>query len=1064
MQNIIVKRRKVFCLLVLLHLSFVGAFAQITVSGIVRDSKGVGLPGVTVAVKGSTGGTSTDEKGSFSIRVPDQKARLQFSHLGMRSLELPVNKTGQMSVTLEEDASKMNEVVVIGYGSQSRQLLTTAVAKVDNKALESVPLTNVGEALQGAVPGLLVQNTSGEPGTASRIILRGGTSINNPNGAAPLYIIDGVIRDAGLNELSSADIESIQVLKDAASTAIYGARGSNGVIIITTKSGKAGKTAVNFSYNLTNSHPGRRIEFASAHDYIYYNRLGTQYASVINPALAARLTQANGSGTGNDLTNNTAYTTQYLSAANQDKLKQGWSSMPDPIDPSKTLIYKETNYNDLIYRTGWTNQYNLSASGGSDKSTFNVGAGYLTNQATVIGSTYKRINLTLNGSLKLRDNLTVFARALYAHVSNSPVANYSWSFYRYPSLPGTAKFRFEDGTMAPGQNQSIGNPDYFMVGPYARQGKNQLEDLLTIVGARWNITNGLVFEPQVSLLRSTYYNYFFQPAALINGVGSLVTTRTATAYDSLLTQYQADGVLTYTRTFASSHHLEAKAGITYYSRNLNAESATGQGAATDAIPTLNAAATPVSVGGSNSDLRMQGLFGRINYNYAEKYLLSLNYRYDGASNLGTAHRFGGFPGISAGWNLYKEDFWENVFHDAFTLKLRGSYGVNGNISGLGDFQALGNYSVGSRYNGNAAVLTAVLPNSDLQWEKSKTLDGGMDATFLNRRITLLFDYYHRVTSNLLTTVSLPVSSGYASVYTNLGTLQNNGLEGSIDFNLLPDRSPIHWNITVNAAYIKTKILKLPYNGVPKNRIGGVNVYDPGSKSYQWKGGLQEGGRIGDMYGYKLIGVFATDGEAAKAPYDVSVNGNNKRKYGGDANFRDVDGNDTIDSRDQVYLGNPYPKWTGGLSSQVTYKNFSLFVRAAFTLGATIYNYPAVFADGQLQGDGLPTARFIKNSWKKQGDVTMTPRYVWQDQWSDVRADNYYYEKSDFLAIREITLAYTLPADWVRRMRVSNVRLNLTGSNLHYFTGYTGQNPDDGGQDNGHFPVPVSFTFAARVSF
>jgi TonB-linked SusC/RagA family outer membrane protein len=1058
-------RHELLWLLLLTAYFGTNSYAQTSrqITGKVTDDRNEGLPGVNIQIKGTTTGSSTQANGEYKLSVPEN-ASLIFSFIGYQSQEIPVGKSSAINVRLKADIAVLNEVVVTGYGTQSRETLTTSIAKLDTKVLENASYTNVSAALQGAIAGLRVQTTSGEPGAASRIILRGGTSINNPNGAAPLYIVDGIIREAGLTDLNSNDIESIQVLKDAGATAIYGARGSNGVILVTTKSGKAGKTVITYSYGLTSSHPGRTTEYASARDYIKYNRLGTVAGAVKNAALAARNQQANATGTGNDLTTNTAYTTMYLTAANEYKLKEGWESMPDPLDETKTIIFKETKYGDLMYQNSLMHQHNISASGGSEKASFNAALGYMNGSGTVISTDYKRLNFNLNGNLKLYDNLSVYARVLYSNRTSNPVASYSNSFYRFPSLPGTAKYQFEDGTMAPGQSRSLGNPDYFLKGPYAPKGNNNVQNTTMALGGRWEILKDLTFEPQLSILNQSADSYTFQPAALLNGVGAVVTTRAASSAYNKTMQYQAEGVLTYSKSI-SDHNIEAKAGISYYSRNILTQAASGEGAATDNVPTLNAAATPTVVSGTVSDFRMIGLFSRVNYDYKQKYLLSLNFRYDGASNLGGKNRFGSFPGVSAGWNLHKEEFWKTLLpENLLDLKLRASYGINGNISGLSDFQALGNYAVGTRYSGSAAVIASVLPNADLKWEKSKTIDIGFDAGLFKKRISILFDVFSRTTSDLLTTVSLPISSGYTSVFTNLGTLDNKGIEAAINFRMLPGSSPIQWDLSFNASKVTNKIAKLPNNGVARNRIGGVYVWDPSTGAYDWLGGLQEGGRIGDMYAFKLTGVYATDDAAAKGPVDQLVNTTNKTKYGGDAIWQDVDGNNIIDTRDQVYVGNPYPKWTGGFSSSLNYKGLGFYVRMDYSTGATIYNYPAVFADGQLQGDALPTQKYINNMWKKPGDITMTPRYIWQNQLGNIRPNDTYYEKASFLAIREVSFTYNLPKTITDKLRLANIRLNLTGSNLHYFTTYSGQNPDDGGQDNGHFPVPVNLSFGAQITF
>lgn len=1041
------------------------SMAQSIVRGRVVNETNLPLAGVSVRVLGSPATTSTDDAGMYQITVSSANSTLIFSYLGKATYEVTVGNQSVIDVILKDDGENLEEVVVVGYGTQTRDKLTTAISKVDNKVLENTTYTNAGSALQGAVAGLRVQTHSGQPGEAPRIILRGGTSINNPNGAAPLYIVDGVIRSGGLDDINASDIESMQVLKDAASTAIYGARGSNGVVIVTTKSGKSGRTDINYRYDVSAATASRVYDYASAADYIHYGRLAVQRQALYNASVLSMLGQSQAFGTGNNLTQNTGYTTMYLSDDNSYLLSQGWESIPDPIDPSKTIIFKETVFQDLIYQTGMTHNHNLNVSGGTERATFNAGVGYVAGEGTTISTNYNRLSLNFNGSLQVRDNLKVNSRLLYSNRNMNAVASLANIFYRSASLPGTAKYEFEDGTMAPGRGLSIGNPHYFLRGPHARQGRNNFERMTLSVSARWDILDDLYFEPIVSLNTNVGDVYTFQPTYL-NGAGTLVTSRVATGSLTKESQYQADGVLTYLKSFgAGNHNLDAKLGFSHFLRNMYTMSANGQGAATDLIPTLNASSTPTGISGSDSDFVMQGLFSRINYDYKSKYLVSLNARYDGASNLGTDYRFGFFPGVSLGWNVHREGFWNLSAASISDLKLRASYGVNGNISGLGDFQAQGNYSVNTRYDGQSSIIAVGMPNSNLQWEESKTLDFGLDIGFLNRRINLIADYYIRDTDNLLTAVSLPPSSGYSSITTNLGSLRNKGYEVELQANVLKPTASVQWMLGFTAGYTKATITKLPDNGIENNRIGGVYVYDPELGDYAWKGGLQEGGRIGDMYGYKFMGVYATDAEAASSgildSYGSSVN---KTRYGGDAYFQDVDGNNIIDSYDRVYMGNPYPTWTGGITNAVSYKNLSLYTRFDFTTGHTIYNYATLFANGHLQGDALPSAAYIKNMWKEQGDITDVPRYIRHDAAGNNRASDVYHEKGDFLAIREVTLSYVLPKHLTERAKLGQVRLNATGNNLYYFTNYFGPVPEEGGQDNGHYPIPRTITFGINVSF
>lgn len=1037
--------------------------AQSTVSGIVKDNSGEPVSGVTVSAKHLNVTTATNAEGRFSIHLPDMNRTLVFSSVGMITQEIALGGRLTIDVTLlPAPVSTLEDVVVVGYGSQSRSTVTTSISKLENKVLENVPFSNPASALQGSVSGVRVQSGSGQPGAAPKVIVRGGTSINNPDGSAPLYIVDGVIRD-GLNDINPSDIESLQILKDAASTAIYGSRGSNGVVLVTTKSGKSGRTRISYGYDLTRSDVGKTYDMLDARDYIYFQRLGIMANAQFDPSYFAALSAPSSAGTGNDLTNFTAYTTQYLTPENEHKLNEGWESMPDPYDPSKTIIFKGTDYQDVTYQTAFSHNHSLSASGGTDRSTFNASVGYQHANGTVITTKYERLTFGLNGDYKLKDNLTAFGRVMYTRSGDNQPYNNTLVFLRSSTQPPTSKYTFEDGSLAPGMNSALGNPEYHM---NKRISKNSTANLSILTGFHWNIVPGLSFDPQVSLLTRTVDGRFFQMAGLINGVNGYSAARDASGSYSKMTQQQIDAVLTYAKQINSAHNLEAKAGFAYYDNELSTLSASGRGGASDLVPTLNGASTPLSVGGTESRQVIIGYFGRVNYDFKRKYLLSVNARYDGASNLGSSNKWGFFPGISVGWAMDKEKFWSYLPQDFTSLKLRASYGVNGNISGLGRYQSQGQYSVGNRYNGGSAVQNTSLANESLKWEQSKTVDVGADLGLFSNRVTVIFDYYRRVTDNLLTNLSLPHSTGFTSILTNLGSLENKGVEWELTARPLSPRSGFQWNISFNVTKVKNKILKLPFNGAERNRIGGLYIWDPAKKDYSWAGGLQEGGRIGDLFMYKQTGVYATDEEAAAGPADLI---SNVTRLGGDAKWLDADNNGVIDERDRVYAGNIYPVWTGGFSNTLSYKNLELYVRMDYTTGHTIYNFTNMFYIAQLQGDnGLSTD--LLRSWQKPGDITNVPRLYW----GDPRANHYrgnegssiYYESGDFLAVREITLSYNLPEHILKLLKLSNLRFNISGNNLHYFTKSTTKslNPEEGGTDSGRYPNPRNFIFGVRVIF
>lgn len=1038
---------------------------SIDVSGTVTDESGEPLVGVNIQVKGTNRGTATDFDGQFLLEGVDENTTLIFSYIGYVTQEVSIAGNRTVEVVLLSDSQLLDEVVVVGYGSQSRETVTGAISKIDERVLKNIPYPNIGSSLQGNLSGVRVQTTTGMPGAAPRIIIRGGTSINNPDGAAPLYVVDGVIR-TNIDNINQADIKSIQVLKDAASTAIYGARASNGVVIIETNSGQSGKVSIDYKYDFTVSDNVEKYDLLNARDYIYYQRLGIYRSATWGnkPAQLSILSSPSSAGTGNDLTKNTAYTPQYLSPENEHKLKEGWQSMPDPIDPTKTIIFDDFDFQNILFNRGMAHNHYLSASGGSDKLTFSGGLGYQNNDGIVITTNYKRLSAHLNSDLAVNQNLSIYGRLLFTNSQDNNPTNVN-TFGRSIGLPPTAKYKFEDGTLAPGQSNSLGNNEY-LLGTQDR--KNSFDDLTLTFGAKWKLLPGLSFDPQISLWQTNGESRNFQKGYW-NGPKSYVVSRNSSGAFSKYVQKQGDAIFSYFPGLKGGHNLSMKAGFSYFNSSSRSLSAEGRDAATDLIPTLNASATPLQVSSSESEQLIYGYFGRVNYDYNQKYLFSINGRYDGASNLGKNYKWGFFPGASVGWNIHNEKFWSSLPQNLLKIKVRGSYGVNGNISGLGPYTAQGQYSVGGRYGGFAAIQNTVLANNELQWERSKTFDFGTDIGLLNNRIGIVFDIYRRVTDNLLANLSLPQSTGFSSTLTNLGSLENKGLELELNASIMPERSSFKWDAAFNFSTVNNKILQLPQNGVENNRIGGVEVWDSKNQEYIWKGGLQEGGSMGDYYTYQYLGVYATDEEAASAALDKLTPINDKSLKGGDVILADLDGNGLIDTRDQIYVGNIYPTVTGGISNYFTYKNLSLSVRGDFTLGHTIYDYTRLTLIAQLQGDnGL--SKELLTSWEKQGDVTNIPQFVYADQQVKNRmyrngiGNSMFYEKGDYFSIREITLAYDLPKNILNRINISGVRVNMTGHNLHYFTGFKGLNPEYGGRDTGRFPIPRNIIFGLNVTF
>ncbi|MFH6995497.1 SusC/RagA family TonB-linked outer membrane protein [Flavobacterium sp. FlaQc-48] len=1085
---------------------------QKKVTGVVTNEKGEALPGVNIVAKGTNFSAQTDFDGKFTIEVPDNTTTLIVSYIGLQEQEVTITNA-PLTIVLKEIGQQMNEVIVVGYGSQNRRTLSTAVSKLDKKVLENVPYSNVTQSLQGNVTGLVVKTSSGQPGKASNILVRGGTSIDNPAGATPLYIVDGVIRSQ-IDDINSLDIASLQVLKDAAATSIYGARASNGVIIITTNTGKSGKMKVTYNVSTQSSRIGKKYDFMDGGDYIKFQRQGLYNAAEIaglgtttGIARLGQLTGATPAGTGNNLQNNTPFATllkSNLSAETISTLQaKGWQELQDPLNPNSTIMYKSTDWNDVLFQNAMTQSHTLGFSGGNDTGVFDLSLGYLKGDGITIFTGYQRFTSKLNASLKVADNFTINGRMLFSKSSNNQVVANSVVFNRYLGNSPTTKLYLEDGTLAPGQNNINGNPLYQMG---KVKGINENNKLQMSVDGELKLAKDFTFTPSMSLYSENENDNTFQQAFLSGSSGLIDNTRTATRLSNQIYQVQYEGVFAYKKGWDNLGDFDAKLGISKYDRSIKAFNASGKGSPSDLAQTLDSSPIPVSVYSNNTKLVLNSVFGRVNYDYKNRYFATASFRYDGASSLGPDNRYGFFPGISAGWNVQEEKFWTAAMPKLVSsLKLRGSYGVNGNLGTLGDFQAGGLYSgstngVANSYNGQSAIINSQIANPGLKWEQSQTINGGFDLGFNEDKIRIIGDFYNKLTSDLLTNLTLPSNSGFSTVLTNLGGLRSKGFELEVQANVYNQND---WKINVgaNVSHNTNTIEKLPYNGNLNNRIGGTEIFDQKSGSYQYVGGLQEGQKIGNFYAHNQLYILSTQAQADA--YNLKVHdtyvtktaaggGNPEgKKFAGDAVFEDTDNNGIIDSRDRKYMGNMFPTFVGGFNFDATYKGFSLTVRTDYSLGATIYNEARARFLGQFQGNYGLLAESAQ-SWQKEGDITDVPRYRWADQTNQnnlfrseasgaayntnmFQGNSRYYESGDYLCIREITFSYNFPKTFVEKARLASLRMYVTGSNLYYFTKYSGLSPEvqgiDGGSSlglsaagsTGTYPVPRNIILGLNIS-
>lgn len=1059
------------------------------------------LPGVTVMIKGKIGGTQTNANGEFAINAAPGDV-LSFTYVGYVNKLITVGSADNLSVLLSEDATKLNEVLVMGYGTQSRRTVTGAVAKLDNQVLETVPRANIGSALQGTVSGIVVIPTSGTPGAAPIIQLRGGANINSPG--SPLVIIDGIVRS--FNDIASEDVASIDLLKDASTTAIYGARANNGVILITTKQGKAGAAELNYKFTAGYNKQRQGYQYLNAHDYIYYTRLGN--INTQGRTLTA-INASRGYGLLTDAANLYSFDIQAETAANIGLLQQGWQDIDDPANPGGKIIFKDHSQDikNLLFKNTHTQDHYLSGSGGNDKGKYFASLDYYKEDGTVIGTNYNRFSGDFNGSYKLKPNLEITTGTTLSTASQLGVIGDSEisTLYRNQALWPTFNPWLDAAQTVPNPGNSVtdGNPLYWL---NKLQRSNEIDRVGVNAALKWDIVPGLTAKVSGNGYLVQQIGQSFQKATqtyanLLNNTFSSTARDSKESYNRTF-QQTFDGSVNYNKSIGK-HNFNLLVGAEYYDSKTSGFQIDGQNAPTDLISTPNAS-TLFPVGGNTgtkSEYRIISSLTTLNYNYDQRFLLNAVLREDGVSYFSSQRRIGYFPGLSAGWNIHNETFFKDMGADKIvsTLKPRISYGENGNFANLNPYDAQGLYSQTTLYNGNGTFYNSVPTNPNLIWERSKAFDIGADFGFFHDKISLLFDYYNRKNQDLITDLQLPNYTGFSTLKTNLGTLQNSGLEFTLKANIIDNPGGLRLDMGFTASKNKNKVLKLPYNGNENNRIGGQQIYDPKTNTVIWVGGIQEGQPLGNVYGYRQVSIFRDAADVAAVAGDrvdnvANIKGPNLPAGAGghiapgDVNWLDVNGDNIIDSRDEVYLGNINPVWTGGFSFNASYKGFSAYTRFEFNTGNTIYNDFLARTDGQYQGTFDLTTRVL-NSWSPTNTVTNIPKVYYADQvvgskQNYTRGNNAVanlngnnsslYESGNYLACREISVSYNIPKSLMGYTKfLSKSRIFFSADNLFYLKKFSGPSPEPpitsggttiNGVYAGTYPTPKNFVLGIQASF
>lgn len=1092
---------KRFTSMLLCLLCSLGAFAQdkVTVSGTVYDESGMSVISAGVMERGTTNGTVTDIDGKFTLSV-DPGAVLEISCIGFETQTVPLNGKAQFTIVLKTDTNLLEEVVVTGYGGkQLRSKVTNSIAKVAEETFSVGVHSNPAQALSGAVSGLRVIQSSGNPGATPTIILRGGTNLDGSG--SPLVMVDGQLRSS-LSDINPEDIESMDVLKDAGATALYGARASNGVILITTKSGKAGRAEVSFKARFGLNFVNETHEFLGAADYLYWMRTAYKLSdntSGITGASGApqgNLTGATPLGTGNPYNSSMIWNVMGYDPQYDFLLEKGWQRMEDPINPGQYLIYKETNPADYNFNDPATTQdYNISLSGGNDKGTYYAGFGYNKSEGLPITSFYERFSMVFNGSYQITDWLKSttsfnFNRANWDSMPGSQTSEANY-FGRILSVPMTVRYEDEDGNATLGPSTGDGNQSFQ---PEKWTENNQTDKFTMIQTFEVDLTKDLTVKATANWYYSEGYYESFTKDYQTNTAGT-AWNRNRYSYAEFERSFSQtyNVVLDYSTVIAGDHNLQVMIGGEAYDTRNYGFAAQGRGAPTDDFADLSLTLTDEgtrSIDSWHSRQRILSLFGRVNYDYKGKYLLSAVFREDGYSSL-LDNRWGFFPGVSAGWIFGQENFVRNAIPALSFGKLRASYGVNGNASGIGAYTLQGSYG-SAQYNGNVGFLIGSLPNPTLRWERTNTVEGGLDLSFFQNRLNGNFTFYNRLTSDKYASFALPPTTGFSSITNNNGKFRNRGIELELSGTIMNKRD-FKWTARGNITYNKNIVVQLPDNGIERNRQGGQQIYTGNGDELMWVGGYQEGQEPGVIVGYVAEGIFQNEAEINAAySQGVVTSGHAQGRYQytpavwatltdaqkrngrliqpGDVKWKDINGDGMIDSFDQVVIGNTTPHWTGGFNTTLTWKGFTLYGSFDFALGFTNYDTTTPWYLGCMQGT-YNTTTDVWDTWTEDNTDAKYPRYVYADQ---LGVSNYYRNstlfayKGAYLAFREIALSYSLPKSIVSKMHCKGLELSVTGQNLGYLTAAPVAAPEvsrSGGTASGTgYPLPRTVIFGVKATF
>ncbi|GAB3315879.1 TonB-dependent receptor [Larkinella ripae] len=1017
---------------------------------VTAEENGDGLPGVSVALKGTTRGTTTDADGNYAVSIPNEGGTLVFSFIGYLSQEAPVGSQSTVNAVLKQSDQTLSEVVVVGYGTQQKRDVTGSIASISTKTIKDQPVPNIVEGLTGRLPGVLIQQNTGAPGNSPAIKIRGLGSISAGNG--PLVVIDGqplnsgdLANGGGLNLLNPNDIDKIDILKDASATAIYGSRGANGVVVVTTKRGKSGQARLNFDYYTGIQQITKKMDMLNSQQFAEFSKEAFNNAYLERVA-GAKITDPNSA----------------RASGQRYRYPRGEIAGVNFDDPGSLPTY---DYQDMIFQNAPISSYQLSATGGSDKIQYMVSGNYLKQDGVVKRSgidrytvrtnidaqitSYLKMGVSLSPSFSVEDQVNTDR-----HWADNGIINSALSLPPFIPIyqPNSTVYNSQAFYAAPYDWPGITNP---VANIYEVDNKIRTTRLLGNAYAEVKLPFNILYRGTIGGdVRHLRQNYYKTSALPLNQLLP-PTPNSAFAENAQELNWVTSHTLTYNKQIGEAHRIEVLAGLESQKNDFERTRIDANNFPNDIVRTVNAGTIIGTQSARNlrDQWSLASYFGRVAYSFNDRYLFNASFRRDGSSRFGANNRWGTFPSASVGWRVSEESFLKNN-RIVSELKLKASYGISGNNAFTSNYPSIGllgalNYVLGNALANGLAVNT--IGNDNLTWEKSRQTDIGLELGILNNRIFLTADYYNRITTDLLLAVQVPTLTGFSSAVKNIGKVENKGLEVALNTRNLTGE--FSWTTDLNFSFNRNKVLALGPTGDPIRSGTGVGESNI----------TMIGQPLGSFYGYRQLGVFRDQADLDSYPHFAD-------SRPGDVKYEDVNGDSKVDANDRTLIGNNQPDFIYGITNTFSYKGIDLGIVIQGVQGSSILSLSRRFYEN-LEGNANALTTVL-NRWRspeQPGDGT-TPRANTRTTGNNNAISSRWIESGSYFRIRNITVGYNLPKTLIQRAKLQSLRVYGGVQNALTISKYLGYNPEvsgyegplTGGVDYGSYPLARTYTIGVNI--